>query len=117
MRLPERLRSLTLAVALVGTLLLGVSCGGGGYWSPYGRIEVHNSPFSFEFVDAIRVLESYGTDLYFFETFLLPGESLLIDDLYATYYDVTVYWSDGSRDTFVEVDVMPGWTTFLEVEN
>ncbi len=104
-------------VAVIAVVLLTTSCGGGRRWVASGELEIYNSPFSFEFVDAIRVVESFGPDLFFVETFLLPGESLLLDRLYDIYYDVTIYWSDGTQDTYFEVEVPRGWTTLLEVEN
>jgi len=103
-----------LALALAGLVALGaIGCGTAGHYVASGEIEVHNSILSFEFIDAVRVAEVGGPDVLFFDVFLIPGESLYVDGLYPGYYDVTVYWSDGTRTTYFDVDVDSYRTTLV----
>jgi hypothetical protein len=107
--------ALLVALALSPTLVLG--CGGSGHYLASGAIEVYNSPFSFEAVNEIRLRESPGGALLFFNVFIVPGDSFVIGGLAPTTYDVSINWTDGVRDDFFGVDVFSGSSTPLHVQN
>ena len=105
-----------LAPALLALAALAATgCGGGGYGgfggAASGSLEIQNDPFSSEGIDAIEVSVPYGpVDHY--DLFLAPGENDFVD-LYPDAYDVDVLWSDGSVDTYHDVEIEDGLTTTL----
>ena len=103
-RLRTRPAALLLVMILVASLA-GAGCGTGGGYVASGSIEVMNDWLSFEFIDAVRIAEVYGPDVMYYDVFLVPGDSLYVDMLYPTVYDVTVYWGDGMRITYFDVGV------------
>ena len=107
------------APALAGLLALSLpGCGGGGYgfYAPVGgTLEVRNSSFSFEGIDAVEVSQPFGP-VDHFNVYLAPGERDFID-LIPDSYDVDLLWSDGSVDSFFGIDIYDGSTTVVTGNN
>ena len=108
--------ALLVAVASLAALALP-GCGGGygGYgYAPYGTLEVVNDSFSFWGIDAVEVTPPFGPTEGW-NVFLAPGEGwdadFVPDD-----YEVVLFWSDGSEDTYF-VPVYDGDVTTIVGQN
>ncbi len=96
-----------------------VGCGGGGVYGPYepvgGTLEIRNDYSSYEGIDAVEISQPFGpTDT--FNLYLAPGDRDFID-LIPDGYDVDLFWSDGSVDSYFDIDIYPDSTTILTGSN
>lgn len=117
--LPRTLRRLAAPILAALVALPLVACGGGGLYGPYdpvaGTLEVRNDPFSFEGIDYVEVSQPFGPTEHY-NAFLAPGDRDYFDLIPDT-YDVDLFWSDGSIDTFFDVDIYDFSTTVVTGSN
>ncbi len=97
-----------LAVLLLVSL---TSCGGGSggvVVDPTGDMLITNDAFSFFIIDFVEI---NGPEFLQIFPFILPGDSVLIPDVFSGTYSVTIGWTDATQDVFFPVDVFSGATT------
>jgi hypothetical protein len=102
------------AFIVAAALSIGCGHGHGHYHTSYGTLEVFNlasSRADLEGVETRRI--GWHHDDYR-SVRAHPGSGILLD-LAAAYYDVSVYWDAGSRETFFDVPVRHASTTTLDV--
>jgi hypothetical protein len=104
--------ALVLLLAAVCTSLVG--CGGGTVLVTRAQLQVENAWFSFQPFVAIEAQEVFGPGMFFYDVLVFPGSSAVVDLPPGT-YDVTIYWDDGGLETYLDVDVYSGTTTYLRV--
>ena len=105
-----------LAASALGLFsLVAAGCGGGGWYSPGGTLEVRNDPGSFEGIDAVEISTLFGP-IDHIDVFLAPGERDFID-LIPDVYDVDLLWSDNSIDPFPGTVIFDGLTTVVTGSN
>lgn len=110
-----------IAKVVLAACLLGVAppaCGRSHrHHVGFGAMEIRNSAFSFEWIESVYVSEDFGSDAFFYDPHLAPGEGFVVGALDPGSYTVGLSWSDGSHDTFLDVEVYPDSTTLVLGEN
>ena len=94
-----------LAVVLVAAVAVS-GCGGNSFAPLAGTLEVHNSAASFFGIDAVEISVPFGP-VDHHDVFLAPGQSFVID-LQPDSYDIDLYWSDGSTESYTSYDINDG---------
>ncbi len=106
------------AALFVLAALLSAGCGHGHHRHHssvyYGTLEVFNARASVADVDGIETRGSSGRAEVFKPVVAPPGTGVFFD-LVTGHYDVVVFWDNGSRDTFFDVDIDRNHTTTLSV--